>query len=398
MSEHTREGGPQLDDFALATRSTPLAQIVRAEIEAGGRISFARYMSLALGHPEHGYYARADLRWGAEGDFETSPEVHPIFGYLWARQIVECWERLGKPARFDLIEPGPGSGAFAVSLLTWLRERAPACFAAVRPRLLDGNQRRLEQQRSALAAAGLEAEYALLEDWLAGPEHTTGVVISNEFFDALPVHVVRRTDGELREWYVNIDAEGELHLETGELSTPALAERFATLGLQPGEDCNSEVSLEAPALMQAIAGRVQRGYILTIDYGYTAADLYAPWRRGGTLLAFRGHSPQPDVLSMPGLTDLTAHVDFTSLAAAAAREGFEAGPLTTQARALVALGLANAVESARGRMAEDFAGFAAARRATDTLLEPAGLGRIKVQALGKSAPLAGLRCLDGAVE
>jgi NADH dehydrogenase [ubiquinone] 1 alpha subcomplex assembly factor 7 len=101
---------------------------------------------------------------------------------------------------------------------------------------------------------------------------------------------------------------------------------------------------------------------------------------------------------MPGLTDLTAHVDFTSLAAAAAREGFATGPLTTQARALVALGLSNAIEAARSGMADDFAGFAAARRAADTLLEPAGLGRIKVQASAKGAPLAGLRCLDGAVD
>ena len=152
-----------LDDFALAARSTALAPIVGREIEAaGGRITFARFMELALGHSEHGYYARPGLRWGKEGDFETSPEVHPIFGYLWARQILECWERLGSPAMFDLVEPGAGSGAFAVAYLTWLRERAPECFAAARPVLLDGHARRLEDQRATLAAAGLEAEHSAL--------------------------------------------------------------------------------------------------------------------------------------------------------------------------------------------------------------------------------------------
>ena len=383
------------DDFALATQATPLARIVRAEIAAGGgRITFARFMALALGHPEHGYYARAGLRWGREGDFETSPEVHPVFGYLWARQVVECWERLGSPARFDLVEPGAGSGAFAVSMLTWLRERAPACFAAARPWLLDGHPRRIEEQRAALAAVGLAAEHALLDDWLAAGDPVTGVVISNELFDALPVHLVRQENGTLLEWYASLDDGGTLRLETGAPSTPALAARFAALGLEPGEGCDAEVSLAAAELMRAIAGRLERGYILTIDYGYPAAELYAPWRRGGTLLAFRNHSPQPDPLSMPGLTDLTAHVDFTSLIAAAASARFEAAPLTTQARALIALGLSDAVEAARGRMAEDFAGFAAARRAADTLIEPAGLGRIKVLALAKGASLEGLGCLE----
>ncbi len=148
--------------------------------------------------------------------------------------------------------------------------------------------------------------------------------------------------------------------------------------------------------MESIAGRLASGYVLTIDYGYPAPELYAPWRRSGTLLAFRNHSPQPNPLERPGLTDLTAHVDLTSLAAAAAAAGLEAGPLTTQARALVALGLGEAVEAARARIAEDFGAFAAARRAADTLIEPAGLGRIRVLALAKGARIEGLRCLEGA--
>ncbi|MFN8638660.1 MAG: SAM-dependent methyltransferase [Dehalococcoidia bacterium] len=384
------------DDFALASRATPLEPLLRAEIEAaGGRISFARFMELALGHPEHGYYARADLRWGRDGDFETSPEVHPVFGYLWARQVLECWHRLGSPATFELVEPGAGSGAFMTSMLTWLRERDPECFAAARPWVLDSHARRIEEQRAALARAGLRAEHALLEDWLAMPGILPSVVISNELFDAMPVHLVGTRDGQLIEWCVTL-VEGALRLESGPPSAPALADRFASLGLAPGEGCLAEVSLAAPEVMTRIASRVAKGYVLTIDYGYPAAELYVPWRRNGTLLAFRHHSPQPDPLSRPGLTDLTAHVDFTSLAAAAAVEGFESAPLTTQAHALVALGLGEAVEAARARMAEDFAGFAAARRAADTLIEPAGLGRIRVLALAKGVSLEGLRCLEGA--
>nr|HRC62494.1 SAM-dependent methyltransferase [Dehalococcoidia bacterium] len=108
---------PAHDDFALANRATPLTPVIAAEIAERGPMTFARFMSLALGHPEHGYYSRPDLAWGAAGDFETSPEVHPVFGYLWARQILECWERLGRPTEFALVEPGAGSGAFAVATL-----------------------------------------------------------------------------------------------------------------------------------------------------------------------------------------------------------------------------------------------------------------------------------------
>lgn len=381
------------DDFALAARATPLAPIIAAEIVDRGPMTFARFMALALGHPEHGYYSRPDLAWGAAGDFETSPEVHPIFGYLWARQVLECWEHLGRPAEFALVEPGAGSGAFSSALLGWLRERAPECAAAARPLILDGHPTRIADQRRRLRDLGIEAEHVLLDEWLAGADSETGVVISNELFDALPVHVVERRGTTLHEWYVTLDAGGAPTFELGPASTPALEAHFERLGLWPGDECRAEVSLAAPVLMRAIAGRLTRGYILTIDYGYDAASLYASWRRMGTLMAFRGHSPQPDPLALPGLNDLTAHVDFTSLASAAAEAGFEAAPLTSQAEALMALGIGEALEAARARAAADFGAFATARRAVETLTDPAGLGRIRVLAMAKGASLDGLACL-----
>ena len=380
------------DDLALAERETPLAPVVRAAIaSAGGRITFADYMALALGHPEHGYYAREGLRWGAEGDFETSPEVHPIFGFLWARQVLECWERLGRPAPFALVEPGAGSGAFAAALLTWLRERAPACFAAARPVLLDASPRRLEEQRAALARRRLTAEHARFDDWAGGDEALIGVAISNEFFDALPAHLVERRGDALVEWYVESAPAGGLRFVDGPPSTPALAERLARLGVALGDGCRAEVSLAATDAMARVARRFARGYVLTIDYGHEARDLYASWRRAGTLMAYRAHSPQPDPLAAPGLVDLTYHVDFTSLAAAAA--DWEAAPTVSQAEALTALGLAEALRVAGARAARDVARYGAERRAAETLTDMGGLGRIRVLALAKDAPLAGLRCL-----
>ena len=382
------------DDFALAQGSTPLAAVIGGEIAAAGRITFERFMELALGHPQHGYYARPGLAWGRDGDYETSPEVHPIFGYLWARQIAECWERLGSPVVFDLVEPGAGSGAFMASMLDWLRARAPGCHAAARVTVLDGHLRRVEEQRAALDARGHDVRAVLLADWLAEPDPIEGIVISNELFDAFPVHLVERRGDELREWYV-ARVDGGLQLELGEASTPDLAAYFARLGIEPGDGSRAEVSLAAADAMRALASRVGRGYILTIDYGYEAERLYASWRRMGTLMAFRDHSPQPDPLAQPGLTDLTAHVDLTSLAAAAAESGFASAPPVSQTEALIALGIGEQLDAARARGASDLAAYATARAASETLLDPAGLGRVRVVVMGRGVELAGLTCLRG---
>lgn len=401
MNPPPPHAGASADDFALAARSTPLARVIADEIaHAGGRITFARFMALALGHPEHGYYSRRDLAWGARGDFETSPEVTPVFGYLWARQIVECWERLGAPDTFTLVEPGAGSGALLASLLGWLREHAPACFAAVHPVMLDAHVHRIEQQRETLRAHGLAAAHHTLDEWLASAPSVTGVILSNELFDALPVHLVEQRDDPhtaapvLHEWYVTNGAGGGFAFALDGVSTPEIAEHFAMIGVQPAAECRVEVSLAAPALLQRLAATLRRGYLISIDYGYDADALYAPWRRAGTLLAFRDHSPQPDPLASPGLLDLTAHVDWTSLATAGAQAGCTSAPLTTQAEALVALGIGEALAAAHAHASENALAYAQARRAVDTLLDPAGLGRIRVLVQAKDAPLEGLRCLS----
>jgi len=381
------------DEFALAADSTPLLAILQHRIdEADGRITFAEFMALALGHPDHGYYSRSDLRWGRDGDYETSPEVHPIFGYLWARQVLECWERLGRPAPFALVEPGAGSGSFMAAILTWLRARAPECFAAAHPVMLDGHPNRLAAQRAALTARGFEVEHALFDAWLAREGRLTAVVISNEFFDALPVHLVERHGDELLECYVALDVSGKLTLVEGAPSTPAIRAYFERIGRLPGDGARAEVGLASVDVMSRIASRVDRGFILTIDYGYGAPELYAAWRTQGTLMAFRRHSPQPDPLAAPGLTDLTYHVDFTSLAAAAG-EGWEHAPTTTQAEALTVLGLADAMRTAAARAHLDAQRYASERRAAETLTDPSGLGRIRVLAMGRGVAVDGLRCL-----
>ena len=386
------------DDFALGAKESLLSPVIRLKIEAaGGAITFARFMELALGHPDLGYYSRVGLAWGRDGDFETSPEVHPIFGYLWARQIEECWERLDRPASFDLIEVGAGSGAWSAAILTWLRDRSPDCFAATCATLLDGSPRRLEDQRSTLEASGLTAHHQLVEEWLADAGPVTGVVISNEFFDALPIHLVERRGDELMEWHVT-DEGSAFQLALRPASTPDLNAYFDALGLRSGDGARAEVNLAAPDVMRALASRIKRGYLFAIDYGHEAKDLYASWRRMGTLMAFRNHSPQPDPLASPGLLDLTAHVDFTSLANALRASGFEVAPTVSQAEALTVLGLPEAMQAAEARGHEDIARYAQERRAAATLTNLEGLGRIRVLATSNDALLEDLRSLRSITE
>ena len=387
---------------------TPAALVIAEAIdEAGGSIPFARFMELALGHPEHGYYARAGLSWGAAGDYESSPEVHPVFGRLWARQIDECWQLLGRPRRFELVEVGAGSAAFATSMLHALREHHPDCFAAARPVLLDGFRRRVEEQSAALSARGLAARHALLSEWTAEPGAVTGVIYSNEFFDALPVHLVGRPAPEggdggddgggdpdaLVEWHVRRAPRGGFALEPGPPSTAELAHHFARIGVQPAAGCRQEASLAARAAARALARRLGRGYLITLDYGYESAELYAPWRRDGTLVAIRNHAPRQDPLACPGLADLTAHADLGALAGAFADEGLSGAPAVTQAEALLALGIGEEVADARTRLSADVAAFARLRRSAEVLVDPAGLGRVRVLVAARGAPLASLRCL-----
>ena len=177
----------------------------------------------------------------------------------------------------------------------------------------------------------------------------------------------------MREWYV-ARVDGGLQLDLGEASTPDLAAYFARRGIEPGDGCRAEVSLAAVDAMRALASRVGRGYILTIDYGYEAERLYASWRRMGTLMAFRDHSPQPDPLAHPGLTDLTAHVDLTSLAAAAAESGFASAPPVSQTEALIALGIGEQLDAARARAADGPRGLRHGPRGVGDAARSGGVG------------------------
>jgi SAM-dependent MidA family methyltransferase len=338
-------------------------------------ITFAQFMEAALYGPG-GYYAERPALGGPGRDYFTAPELHPAFGALLGRQVAEVWVALGRPSRFDLVEHGPGSGALCRDLLTWAEHEAPSFAAAIRYLLVERSAPLRAAQRATLEGAGLLDTRIRWANPSPGP--VTGVILANELLDAFPVHLVTVREGRLLERYVAPDRDEErLTFVEGEPSTPDLARYFADLGLLPGEGCEAEVNLAAVAWAQRAAADLARGALLILDYGYSADRLYAPQRRHGTLLCYRGHTLGSDPLVRVGEQDITTHVDFTSVARAGERMGLATLGPVDQATFLTNLG-------ARGylRLLER-AGLPARehdanRRALLELVNRDGLGAVRV--------------------
>jgi len=372
-------------EFEPVTENTALkAAIASAIDDAGGALPFRDFMELALYHPTLGYYtSRRDVI-GRSADYVTSPELTPLFGAMLGRQLREMWGRLDRPSSFDAVEAGPGTGILARDVLAWAARTAPDFAAALRYTLVETSPTLTERQQATLAAAGFEAES---RDRL--PSGVTGCIFSNELLDAMPVHRVTVDDGALREVYVTRDGEDfaeELH----DAHTNVVG-YFEALGLLPGEGCRAEVNVQAPRWVATAAGALKRGYVLTFDYGYAADDLYAGWRTDGTLLCFYRHNPSADPYARIGRQDITSHVDFTTVRRSGEDAGLQTLGLTTQAEFLTSLGIGEALQPPGGER-PDMEEFFARRRAVTDLIDPGGLGRVKVLVQSKAAvgPLTGL--------
>jgi SAM-dependent MidA family methyltransferase len=323
----------------VTVQQTPLKTLLLETIRRSGPITFAEYMALCLYHPEFGYYRQERERTGVAGDYFTSPDLHPIFARLVARQGVEMWEALGRPAPFTWVEMGPGRGWFARDFLRWLKTAQPDLvgtldYVAIEP----GPQQRLRLSER-LTEDGLESKVRLLSS-LEELEPRTGCFFSNELVDSFPVSVVTRAGGHLKEVYVA--AEGEALREVpGPISDSAVAAAVARYASGLGEGQRVEVNLRAVEWMRSVAERLVRGFVVTVDYGDLAARLYTPERPRGTLMTYRGHVAAEDFYHAPGEQDLTAHVNFSALMDAGKEAGLEFTGFTTQERFLMALGEGN---------------------------------------------------------
>lgn len=361
------------DEFASVTRNDALLDVIRDEITRQGPIPFARFMELALYTPGLGYYRSDARRIGQRGDYLTSPSLGPLFGGIIGRQVAELWERLGAPDAFDLVEMGADDARLMRDVLAWAARAHAPLAAALRPLLVEPDAAMADRQRRTLARAAVAPRWvASLHDLPIAS--VVGCVLSNELVDSFPVRVFVVRAGAAREVVVGLRGAALVELEAP-VAEPA-PEALAAVVARLPEGARFEVGEAAAAWMQAVARILARGFVLTFDYGYAAATLYAPWRTAGTLMAFYRHTVSTDPLAHVGEQDLTAHVDFTALAAAGAVGGLEPVGFTGQREFLSALGIHQAV-SVPGLTFEE---VLARRRAVLALTDPAGLGRVRVLA------------------
>jgi SAM-dependent MidA family methyltransferase len=376
-----------------------LIREIRREIDArGGRITFDRFMELALYHPQFGYYTKAlggtgvsacdnintgteacaTNRIGKRGDFFTSVSVGPLFGKLLAKQFMKFREELGNPAEFEVVEFGGHRG----------------------------------QLRADVLAAVPDLRYRIVETGDPMPESIVGCVFSNEFLDALPVHIVQVKDGKWQEMHVRAASpspkpfpahdggvsrnrlpprregatSGSLLPSGGEdkgegaslfkealgpLSTPRLAEHLRDLPVQHMEGYRSEINLRALDWLTDVSQRLKRGWIVSIDYGYERDQYFAPHHRDGTLLCYYHHTKSANPYANIGEQDITSHVEFTSLIEHGKNLGLEPVLFTDQSHYLLQIGeseIAEIVTRTAGQPSKE-------RAAIHHLIHPEMMGR-----------------------
>ncbi|MCP9449486.1 MAG: SAM-dependent methyltransferase [Nitrospira sp.] len=350
-----------------------LVAAIASEIASCGPIPFVRFMESALYHPRFGYYMRAPEdgaeRIGWNGDYYTSSDVHPILGRALARQAEQVDRLLGEPDPFTVVEAGPGKGLLARQFLTACADEFPSLRERLRYILIERSPAMRERQRQHVAPWLNEPDKL---SWVNSPDEllpgsVTGMWFSNELLDAFPVHRLRVKNGRVQEVYVDYQDGGFVEC-LHPLSTDALAAHLHRLNPDWPDGYQTEVNLEALNWIKQVARRMHRGVVLTIDYGHTAQDLYGPERRNGTFLCYSRHSINETPFLRVGLQDMTAHVDFSSLAEAGEAEGLRVTGFTNQLSFLMGLGVE--------KMVEELEPESPAFRSALHLLKPNGMGGI----------------------
>jgi len=372
-----------------------LRAIILERIRERGRITFAEFMTACLYEPGLGYYTSPGRKVGAEGDFYTSSNVHAVFGRLITRELCRMWEVMEKPAGFAVVEVGAGNGRLARDILDTAEEINREFYGALTYRLIEMEPSLQEAQRNLLAPHGAKAVWSYPADLAEGRLSFTGCLLSNELIDSFPVHVVEMTAAGLREVYVTA-ADTEMGEELGPLSTPELADYFRDLGLALHQGQRAEVNLAALRWLSTVTRAVERGFVMTIDYGYPAAELYAPMRKNGTLLCYYRHTVEENPYVRAGMQDITSHVDFTSLM----RRGEELGLATVwfgeQYRFLLGAGMMEELMALEARAVSEEERLKGRLSLKKLILPDGGMGdtfRVLIQAKGVPSPR--LLCVEG---
>lgn len=362
-----------------AQHSARLVEFIRRDIAAqGGWISFARYMELALYAPGLGYYTAGAHKFGAAGDFITAPELSPLFGRTMARQVSEIMASSGA----HILELGAGSGKLAADMLAELEQLGslPDSYAILE---VSADLRARQQELISERLPHLLDRVHWLDEL---PEKFSGAIVANEVLDALPMHLVHWRDSAITERGV---ASGEHGFIWQERAIGDAALLHTAQQIKVPDDYVSEICLAACGLINSLAQRMEQGAMLFIDYGFGAREFYHPQRRSGTLMCHYRHHAHDDPFFLPGLQDITAHVNFSDIAGCGIDAGLELTGYTSQAFFLINCGITALLQDTSPENLRDYLPLSAQLQ---KLTSPAEMGELfKVIALRKNmaSPLCG---------
>lgn len=364
---------PTMDDSNLVLGDRIITQI---NASPQRRITFAQFMELVLYDVRDGYYATKAVDIGAQGDFFTSPHLGTDFGELLAIQFAQMWEIMGQPVPFTLVEMGAGQGILAADILKYLYKNYPDFFKALEYVIVELSLG-LKQRQQLLKGLAADKVYWRSFEEIAD-NSLIGCCFSNELVDAMPVHLFLYQDGQLGEVYVSTSEQSAFIEIVSTPSTPRLTEYFDLVGVDIAQiagngSYRSEINLAALDWLSTIAQKLQRGYLLTIDYGYAATRYYNPMRSQGTLQCYYRHQHHNNPYINIGRQDITAHVDFTALERWGEQCGLQKLGFTQQGLFLMALGLGERI-AAISTSTADLNQLLQRRDALHQLIDPQGLG------------------------
>ena len=358
-----------------------LCKIIAEQIakSPGQKIAFAEFMDLALYHPQQGYYATNQSGQGIQIDFFTSSHLGSDFGELLAQQFAQMWEILERPNPFTLTEMGAGQGLLVQDILRYLHKHYFACFEALQYIIVEKSPALAAEQQRRFGKFAESWGSLTWKTWEEIPRDSiVGCCFSNELVDAFPVHRVVRMGETLQEIYI----ESSFQETIGELSTSKLMEYFKSVDVNLmaqnyPEGYRSEINLQALDWLETVSDRLHQGYLLTIDYGYSAQRYYSPTRTEGTLQCYYQHAHHNDPYLAIGRQDITAHVNFTALERWGEQFGLQNVGLTQQGLFLMALGLGDRI-SALSNSDQPLQDILSRRESLHALINPMGLGNFGV--------------------
>jgi SAM-dependent MidA family methyltransferase len=362
----------------MATGEPALVELIAETIRAHGPVTFAWFMEQALYHPEFGFYSSGRCAIGRHGDYFTNVSVGPLFGRMLAAQFAEMWEVMGRPGVFVIVEQGAHHGDFARDVLEAAQGKAPDFFSALRYRIIEPFSILRQRQTETLSGFAGKVTWG---NSLADLEPFCGVHFSNELIDAMPVHLLRRKQGKWEEELVAISGDG-FDFVSAPIADDTLRRHAEKLPQSLPDNYQLEINLAMPDWIKDVSEKLVRGYLLAVDYGYAREKMYAPERSNGTLQCYAQHRVLGSPLREIGHADITAHVDWTSVAERGKQHGLCLTGFADQHHFFTGL--------ISGLMQEEFGprSSPAMRRALQTLLHPEFLGTtFQFLALSKNAPV-----------